>query len=77
MPVHGGGTVTGVNFDNAASTPPLKRVRDAVTGFSEVYSSVHRGTGYKSRLATEAYEQARENVDSFLNAKRRNFSHDG
>jgi cysteine desulfurase/selenocysteine lyase len=67
VPVLGGGTVTGINFDNAASTPPLKRVRDAVTAFSEVYSSVHRGTGYKSRLATEAYEQARERVAQFLN----------
>src|SRR5882762_9171489 len=66
VPVAGGGTVTGINFDNAASTPPLKRVRDAVTGFAEVYSSVHRGTGYKSRLATEAYEQARELVAHFL-----------
>jgi cysteine desulfurase/selenocysteine lyase len=66
VPVAGGGTVTGINFDNAASTPPLKRVRDAVNGFSEVYSSVHRGTGYKSRLATEAYEQARELVGRFL-----------
>ena len=66
VPVLGGGTVTGINFDNAASTPPLKRVRDAVTGFAEVYSSVHRGTGYKSRMATEAYEQARERVGEFL-----------
>ena len=66
MPVLGGKTVTGINFDNAASTPPLKRVRDAVTAFSEVYSSVHRGTGYKSRMATEAYEQARERVAEFL-----------
>ena len=66
VPVAGGGTVTGINFDNAASTPPLKRVRDAVTGFADVYSSVHRGTGYKSRLATEAYEQARELVARFL-----------
>ena len=71
VPVHGGGTVTGINFDNAASTPPLKRVRDAVTGFSEVYSSVHRGTGYKSRLATEAYEQARELVAHFLGVDER------
>jgi cysteine desulfurase / selenocysteine lyase len=71
VPVHGGSTVTGVNFDNAASTPPLKRVRDAVTGFSEVYSSVHRGTGYKSRLATEAYEQARELVARFLGVDER------
>ena len=67
MPVYGGGSVTGINFDNAASTPPLKRVRDVVSGFSDVYSSVHRGTGYKSRLSTEAYEQARELVARFLN----------
>lgn len=66
VPVLGGGTVTGINFDNAASTPPLKRVRDAVNSFSDVYSSVHRGTGYKSRLATEAYEHARELVAGFL-----------
>jgi selenocysteine lyase/cysteine desulfurase len=66
VPVLGGATVTGINFDNAASTPPLKRVRDMVTGFSDVYSSVHRGTGYKSRLSTDAYEQARELVSRFL-----------
>lgn len=66
VPVHGGGTVTGINLDNAASTPPLKRVRDAVTTFSDVYSSVHRGSGYKSRLSTNAYERAREVVGRFL-----------
>lgn len=66
VPVMGGRTVTGINLDNAASTPPLKRVRDAVTAFSDVYSSVHRGTGYKSRLSTEAYEHAREVVTRFL-----------
>src|SRR5437879_11898564 len=37
-----------------------------VTTFSDLYSSVHRGTGYKSRLSTEAYEQARELVARFL-----------
>ena len=71
VPVVGGKTVTGINFDNAASTPPLKRVRDAVNGFADVYSSVHRGTGYKSRLATEAYEQARELVARFLSVDER------
>jgi selenocysteine lyase/cysteine desulfurase len=71
VPVAGGGTVTGINFDNAASTPPLKRVREAVNGFADVYSSVHRGTGYKSRLATEAYEQARELVARFLSVDER------
>ena len=66
VPIAGGGTVAGINFDNAASTPPLKRVQEAVNGFSDVYSSVHRGTGYKSRLTTEAYEHARELVARFL-----------
>jgi selenocysteine lyase/cysteine desulfurase len=66
VPVAGGGTVIGINFDNAASTPPLKRVRDLVTSFSDLYSSVHRGTGYKSRLSTDAYEEARERVAKFL-----------
>ncbi|GAC1511002.1 MAG: aminotransferase class V-fold PLP-dependent enzyme [Candidatus Dormibacteraceae bacterium] len=71
VPISGGRTVTGINFDNAASTPPLKRVRDAVNDFSEVYSSVHRGTGYKSRLATEAYEHARDLVAHFLGVDER------
>src|SRR5207244_7477026 len=67
VPVYCGATATCINFDNAASTPPLNRVRDMVTTFSDLYSSVHRGTGYKSRLSTEAYEQARELVARFLN----------
>lgn len=48
-----------INFDNAASTPPFKAVRNAVNHFMEYYSSVHRGTGYKSQLSTHAYELAR------------------
>ena len=71
VPVCDGDTVTGMNFDNAASTPPLKRVRDMVTDFSDVYSSVHRGTGYKSRFSTEAYEQARELIAKFLGVDER------
>src|SRR5215831_3871788 len=66
VPVFGGSSVIGINLDNAASTPPLKRVRAAVNTFSDVYSSVHRGTGYKSRVSTEAYEHARELIGRFL-----------
>jgi len=71
VPLISGSTTTGINFDNAASTPPLTRVRDAVMGFSDLYSSVHRGTGYKSRLSTEAYEQARELVAKFFGVDER------
>jgi cysteine desulfurase / selenocysteine lyase len=57
-----------VNLDNAASTPPLQDVLDAVNAFAPYYSSVHRGTGFKSRLSTEAYEHARTVVARFVGA---------
>jgi cysteine desulfurase/selenocysteine lyase len=56
------------NLDNAASTPPLKAVQHAVDDFLVYYSSVHRGTGFKSQLSTHAYEQARKLVMEFVGA---------
>ena len=57
-----------INLDNAASTPPLKAVQQAVDDFLVYYSSVHRGTGFKSQLSTHAYEQARHIVMDFVGA---------
>jgi cysteine desulfurase/selenocysteine lyase len=57
-----------VNLDNAASTPPLKAVRDAVHRLAEWYSSVHRGSGFKSQLSTELLESARRSVAEFVGA---------
>jgi cysteine desulfurase / selenocysteine lyase len=57
-----------VNLDNAASTPPLKAVQQTVDDFLVYYSSVHRGTGFKSQLSTFAYEQARQIVMEFVGA---------
>jgi hypothetical protein len=56
------------NLDNAASTPPLKAVQKAVNDFMIYYSSVHRGTGYKSQLSTHVYEMARKTVLKFVYA---------
>src|SRR5512141_106640 len=56
------------NLDNAASTPALKSVERAVVNFLQYYSSIHRGTGFKSQLSTHAYEEARRRVLSFLGA---------
>src|SRR4030042_2144934 len=56
------------NLDNAASTPPMKAVQHAVDDFLVYYSSVHRGTGFKSQLSTHAYEQARQIVLEFVAA---------
>jgi selenocysteine lyase/cysteine desulfurase len=57
-----------VNLDNAASTPPLKVVRDAVHRFADWYSSVHRGSGFKSQLSTHVLESARAAVGDFVDA---------
>ena len=68
VPVLGDRSVPYVNLDNAATTPPLRSVLDAVTEFLPLYSSVHRGTGYKSRVSTAAYERARLAVGAFVGA---------
>ncbi len=57
-----------VNLDNAASTPSLKAVQQAVDDFLVYYSSVHRGTGFKSQISTHAYEQARHIMLEFVGA---------
>jgi cysteine desulfurase/selenocysteine lyase len=56
------------NLDNAASTPSLKAVQQTVDDFLVYYSSVHRGTGFKSQLSTHAYEQARLIALKFVGA---------
>lgn len=68
VPVVGGKTRRYINFDNAASTPALKPVLEAVNDFSKWYSNVHRGTGYKSRLSSWAFERSRERVYGFVHA---------
>jgi selenocysteine lyase/cysteine desulfurase len=48
-----------LNLDSAASASALPAVAKRIEEFLPWYSSVHRGAGYKSRLATNAYEEAR------------------
>lgn len=67
-PVLDGPRVPYVNLDNAATTPPLRAVVDAVEDFLPLASSVHRGSGYKSRVSTAAFEDARDVVGDFVGA---------
>ena len=67
-PLIEGGKTRYINFDNAASTPPFKSVQKAVEDFMVYYSSVHRGTGFKSQLSTHVFEEAREIVLRFVGA---------
>lgn len=69
VPLLDGTQARSINLDNAASTPALRPVRDVVNELLDVYSSVHRGTGYKSQLCTRIYEQAREIVGRFVGAR--------
>ena len=53
------------DLDGAASTPATTSVAAKVAEFLPWYSSVHRGAGYKSRVATAAYEAARARILEF------------
>ena len=68
VPLLGGGRTRYVYLDNAASTPALVPVAEALQRFMPYYSSVHRGTGFKSRLSTKAYDDAHEVVARFVGA---------
>ena len=71
VPVLDGTFVTYTNLDNAASTPVLREVMETVNEFMQWYASVHRGAGFKSRVATQAYEDARRVVAGFVGANER------
>jgi selenocysteine lyase/cysteine desulfurase len=57
-----------VFLDNAASTPTFKRVMKRVEEFIPWYSGVHRGTGFKSQIATQLYDSAHSVCSKFVGA---------
>ena len=67
VPLYDGTKTPYVYFDNGASTPILRPVLDKVNEFMEWYSSVHRGTGFKSQLSSKLHEECREIVARFVN----------
>ncbi len=68
VPLLNGSQRTYINLDNAASTPSFLAVQEAINRFLRYYSSVHRGTGFKSQVSTRAYEESRQVVMRFLGA---------
>ena len=57
-------------LDTAASAQKPQVVIDAMTKmYTQTYANVHRGSYYLSEMATEAYENARNIVKNFINAK--------
>ncbi len=57
-----------INLDNAASTPAFESVSEFIQKFLPYYSSVHRGSGFKSQLSTELYDEAHDIVAHFVGA---------
>lgn len=57
-----------VFLDNAASTPTFRRVLACIEEFLPWYSGVHRGTGFKSLLATDIFDRAHDVVGRFVGA---------
>jgi selenocysteine lyase/cysteine desulfurase len=69
VPLADGRTVTYANLDYAATAPCLAVVAEAVSELLPWYASVHRGAGAASRRCTREYEQARESIADFLDAR--------
>lgn len=67
IPLINEGNCVGINFDNAATTPPLMKVMEDIVNFSPYYSSIHRGEGFKSRYSTYMYDNSRSIVKQFFN----------
>lgn len=68
IPLSSGEMVIPINFDNAATTPPFSSVLQSVLNFAPWYSSIHRGTGYKSQYSSEVYEKSRDVIRAFVKA---------
>ena len=68
VPLENGLVIPYINFDNAATTPPLISVIEEINSFSPYYSSIHRGVGYKSTISSDYYERAREIALKFVSA---------
>lgn len=68
VPIENKSKVPYINFDNAATTPPLTSVIHGINSFSPFYSSIHRGTGYKSVISSYYYDKSRFIILDFVKA---------
>lgn len=64
--------IRSINFDNAATTPPLKKVIESIERYSEYYGSIGRGAGQKAEITTKIYNEGRQFLLEFFNVKNKN-----
>jgi len=63
-----GQSVPAINLDNAATTPPFKKVVKEVEKQLLCYGSIGRGKGQKSEYSTDIYVAGRDIVKDFVGA---------
>lgn len=66
--INGKGRIVPINFDNAATTPPFKRVVKRVLETTEYYGLIARGDGQKSQYCSDLYEECRRYILKYFNA---------
>ncbi|MGX4599769.1 aminotransferase class V-fold PLP-dependent enzyme [Faecalimicrobium sp. JNUCC 81] len=67
-----GSYIVPINFDNGATTPPLKSVINTILEDIKYYGPIARGLGQKGDICTQKFENAREEVLKFFNLKGNN-----
>jgi len=68
VPLLNGQRITPINFDNAATTPPFVSVMREINRFAPWYASIHRGSGYKSQVSSQIYDDSRNAALDFVQA---------
>ncbi len=64
-----GHCIDAINFDNAATTPPIKSSIEYMEKLSNTYASIGRGTGQKAEITTNLYKESKEFLMDFFNIK--------
>jgi len=64
-----GHCIDGINFDNAATTPPIKSSIEYIEKLSNTYASIGRGTGQKAEITTDLYKESKKFLMDFFNIK--------
>jgi selenocysteine lyase/cysteine desulfurase len=60
--------IPAINFDNAATTPPFKRVVEEIEWQLTYYGSIGRGRGQMSEHSSRVYDNGRERIKDFVGA---------
>lgn len=67
-----GRAIVPINFDNGATTPPLRSAVTTINNNIKNYASIGRGAGQKADFCTKKFEESREDILEFFHLKNTN-----